>query len=177
MIARIGRSITIVPLLGLLGACVSNSPSASPDFIAERDAARSYIVSDVANQASDAAVAEIRAAGNEADRVLVDGYLEDPAHARQLPAKYQDYLIEVFDPAEIEAMRAWDGEPTAFAQQVDVHRFVLAQSLVEWHINQAGLEGPTIFEDHLVSTLTAVILATPDQLLPPSRLAAAGYID
>lgn len=177
MIASFGRSLAIVSCVTLLAACISNSPSASPDFISERDAARSYIVSDVAEQASEVAIDEIRGAGDDGDRMLVDSYLGDPAHARQLPAKYQDYLIEVFDPVEIDAMTAWDGEPAAFAQQVEVHRFVLAQSLVEWHINEAGLEGSTIFEDHLVNTLTAVILTTPDPLLPPSRLTAAGSFD
>lgn len=157
----------------VVSACVSDGPSASSDFLAERDAARRYMVSTVSEQASETAIGDIRQAGSDGDRVLVDRYLADPAHARQLPARYQDYLIEVFDVDEIVAMTAWDGDPVAFEQQVDAHRFVIAQSLFEWHIGDAELDPSNVFDDHLINTLAAVIRATPGPLIPQSRLSAA----
>ena len=152
----------------LLAGCVSAAPSSS-DYLAERDAARRYLVSDVSKSAAAEAMEEIRQAASGQERAQLDAYLADPAHARQLPAKYQDYLIEVFDAGEIDAMAASTGEGAAFRQQVDVHRFVLAQSLVEWHIGKADLEGSAVFGDPLVTVLIAQVRATPDPLIPQSR--------
>ena len=148
----------------LLAACASNV-AANTDFVAERDAARAYIVSDVAEAAAAEAVADIRRAAAAEDRALIDAYLADPAHARRLPAQYQDYLIDALDAAEIGAMTAWSGDPAAFERQVAMHRDVLARSLIAWHIGEAGLDPATAADDRLVTTLAALIRTAPGPLV------------
>ncbi len=162
-----GRAATGLTAL-LLAACAGGAP-VDATYLAERDAARAYIVSSVARTASAQAAEDIRRAGSAAERALLDTYLADPAHGRQLPARYQDYLIEMFDVDAIVVMTAWDGEPAPFARQVALHRFVLAQSLLEWHVVQAGLDHATIYDDPLTNTLAAIIRATPDPLVPQAR--------
>lgn len=152
----------------LLAACVSGAPSTPNNWLAERDAARAYIVSDVAEQASEKAIEAIRGRGNAEDRRLIDGYLADPAHSRQLPSRYQDYLVEVFDVDQINAFTDWSGDPAEFVQQYQVHQFVLAQSLTAWHIDHADLALGDVFDDHLVNTLILAIDATPRPLIPTS---------
>lgn len=160
------RGSFVVLAMLLLGGCVGSGGSAGQsDYLTERDAARRYLISNAAESAAAEATEQIRQAGSEQDRDQIDAYLADPAHARQLPAKYQDYLVEVFDASAIDEMTAGSGP----SRQVMVHRFVLAQSLVEWHIERADLEGSAVFDDPLAASLISVIRATPDALIPASR--------
>lgn len=162
------RALFAVLISLLLAACVSGAPSTPNNWLAERDAARAYIVSDVAEQASQTAMDDLLTRGTPEDRILVNAYLTDPAHSRQLPARYQDYLVAMFDVEQIEALTDWNSDSDEFLRHRQMHRFVLAQSLITWHIDKADLAHTDVLDDHLINTLMSAIRATPPTLIPAS---------
>lgn len=168
---NVGPLLIVVATLGL-GACSGgDSPNGVPGtWVMERDAARAYLNSRAAVDARRIALAEIMQTGTAAQGALIDAYLEDADFRRDLTSKYSDYLLEMLTANEIEALRYEDEGDWEFGRQVAMHRFVLAQALVDWHVARANLDQSTLFDDPLVNTLATVLRDTPEPLIPQSRL-------
>lgn len=155
-----------------LGACSGgDSPNGVPGtWVLERSAATAYLNSRAASDARETALSEIKQTGTAVQGSLIDSYLADANFRRDLTSKYSDYLLEMLTANEIEALRYEDEDDWEFSRQVAMHRFVLAQALVDWHVARANLDQSTLFDDPLVNTLATVLRDTPEPLIPMSRL-------
>lgn len=169
---RISRLVPLACAALALSACANgDAPNGTPGtWLMEKDATRAYLASASAAAVRNEAIAEIKRAGTPEERALLEAYLDDPAYRRDLPSYYSDYLLELFTANEIEDLADGPDGGDDFRRQVAMHRFVLAQSLVKFHVAHAELDRATVFDDPLVNMLATVIRTTPESLIPRSQL-------